>query len=320
MKKGQLVIFAVVVICSFFFCGTIIDANTSGSVFIGSFADVYEPSAVIQLQPGLFLIGEDEVDKPLHLFEVPVGEDNLVQVGYLEGFTGGIDDLEGAARGEGGQVFLITSHSSTKKGKRKQEREQLVRLKVKGRQILHQQKVKSLLPDIRYQLATVVGLHGSSLEEVNVEGLSFDASGQKLLLGLRTPLYGSRSIVLVIENPYALFDNDQQPHFGKPLIFDMGGGIRAMTYDHRRGSYLLANEAKTNKGKRRSMLWEWDGRPGNQPVRIRMPKFKGVDNVEGVAVVSHSGKEYILLVCDDGKEEARQGAHYILISRDNVSY
>lgn len=323
MNQRILIFSTSVFLCGVSFCAPWICADTSASPVIGSFTDSYEPSAVVQLPSGTIMLVDDEGDSPLRTLEFSTSEKRFIQdTRQLRGFDGVVvDDLEGVAMGKGGQVFLVASHSLTKKGKRKQARERLIRFEIQGEHIQKQRQVKNLLPHIRQQLSTAGELQGKSLEEVNIEGLAFDPTGEKLLLGLRAPLDDNKSIILVIDNPHALFDGGQEPRFGKLLTLDMGGaGIRAMTYDHKLDSYLLVNEAMNNKGKLRPTLWAWGGTPDHQPVRIRMPKLKGVDNVEGITAVTFNGKDYILLVCDDGDKEVKQGAHYVLFDRRELTY
>ena len=89
-----------------------------------TFNMIYEPSTVIQLRDGNILIAEDEGD--ISLFLSPLVNIKSVpgsEPVRLQQINGVLDDLEGSALGKGGEVYLITSHSTDKKGKRKKKEE-----------------------------------------------------------------------------------------------------------------------------------------------------------------------------------------------------
>ena len=215
---------------------------------------IYEPSGVQQLPDGRFVVVEDEAFHPMGVFtlepdgkvsEQPLYRSSLISWSSPNRVLNTLEDLEAMAVDEHGRVYAITSHSRKENGKRDDKREQLARFGLEGEQIVDFQVLRGLRKKISRQ-------HGSLKEATrirdvkdgggfNIEGLSFDAAKQKLLIGLRSPLAGENAIIVVLENPRAVFDSDEEPHISDQLIeLDLaGGGIRAMSYDPHLGGYLI---------------------------------------------------------------------------------
>lgn len=292
------------------------------AVKIDTFDSLYEPSGVIQVDKGVVVVVEDEGETPLYL-SLPQHNAETGVLGQGKFVTAGVevDDLEGITASGDSTLFAITSHSVTRKGKRKEEREQLLKLKVHNKSVTLTGKSGTLLPYLINRLQQVPGLDESLANTINIEGLSFDKSGKRLLVGLRTPTLNGKAIVLEILNPYSLFENNESPLFSDQLILlDIGGGgIRAMEYFSQFDRYLVANEVTNKKGKRRSRVWAWDGTTNNTPTRVFLPKLKGIKNIEGLTPLSYENHHFLLLVCDDGKRDGEKGAHYVLIRNSEFS-
>lgn len=288
-----------------------------------NFADIYEPSTVVQLVDGLVLIAEDEGEEPLLISRV-VGHDNDLKLEpvRLKEIDGALNDLEGSGLGKDGEVFLLTSHSTNEKGKRKKKREVLTRLVFKDGKVSEKSFYRDLHQSIQKTLKKEHGIDGATSENLNIEGLTFNSSKSSLLLGLRSPLAGDKAIVLVLENPYALFSKGQSPKFKQDIIsLDIGGGgIRSITYDSRRKVYLIANEIPNKKGKLRSALWAWDGMPHSSPAQVPLPKMKGIKNLEGMNFVKFQKKTFLLMVFDDGDRKKNKGAHYSFLDASMLEY
>ena len=290
---------------------------------VSTFSEIYEPSTVIQLPDGLILIAEDEGDQPLHLSRLVNLEGDLklepVQLPKIDPVP---DDLEGSDLGKDGAVYLITSHSINKKGKRKKKREVLARLTFKNGKISEYTAYDGLLIPLKKALEANSEMEAAGFQQLNIEGLSFDSSRKRLLLGLRAPLAGNKAIILVLENPYTIFSEGQAPRFQQKNIYLNlgGGGIRSVAYDSRRKVYLFANEIPNKKGKLRPAVWAWDGNPRSSPARVALPKLKGIKNIEGITLVQFQKKKYLLMVTDDGARKRKEGAHYIFLDTSALLY
>ena len=290
---------------------------------VSTFAEIYEPSTIIQLADGRVLIAEDEGDQPLYLSQVVNLDSNLkLEPVRLQEIDVALDDIEGSALGKDGEVYLITSHSLSKKGKRKKKREVLVRLTFKNGEISENTSYAELLLPMKEALERESDIEAAKLQQLNIEGLCFDSTKKMLLLGLRSPLVGNKAIILVLENPYAIFSEEQAPKFQQKKIYLNlgGGGIRSITYDSRYKVYLLTNEIPNKKGKLRPAVWAWDGKPHSSPTRVVLPKLNGIKNIEGVTLVKLKKNTFILMVSDDGIRKKKQGAHYYFLDTSVLTF
>lgn len=282
------------------------------------FVGVYEPSAVVQLSDGLVLIAEDEEDNPLSLFSIQSRGDNLklIRQDKKVAMELPLDDLEGGTTGKNEKLFLITSHSTTGSGKKNKKRERLVRFGIVGHSIQGLQSYGSLRTDIVKAWTRLAPNQQLDLKKLNIEALAFQEGLNKLFIGLRSPLIGKKSNLLLLENPYAIFNNTGvAARFERLISLDLGGGgIRAMTFDELERRYLLANEVLDKKDKLRPAVWEWSGKAADDPVRVSLPKIKGIKNIEGMTFVTSGNRRYLLIVCDDGNRKKKKGAHYVFLS------
>jgi hypothetical protein len=282
------------------------------------FTDIHEPSGLVQLADGRLLLVEDEKDRPVHLAGI-VSEDGqpALRASAFSAFPGEADDLEGVAMGPDGRVYAITSHTPGEDGALGAGRRKLLRFQVTadggyGRI----EEFSGLLPLLLQRVAAVA----TDAMSVDIEGLVFDRQG-RLLIGLRQPVVRGRSVVLIMENPAAVFDGGEVPVLAaSPILLDLGGGgIRAMTCAACCGGYLLANELESDGGKPRSCLWLWDGNPASQPLQLDFPGRGEMKNIEGLVAVTVEGRDFLLAVCDDGNRSKGKGAHYRFLALDQLA-
>lgn len=294
-----------------------------------SFKLIHEPSGVQQLPDGRFLVVEDESDQPMDVFSLlPGGQASESTLHRSTLFSwirpnhvlGTLEDLEALAVDNHGYIYAITSHSRKENGKRSDKREQLARFKLDGELIDDFCVLNGLRKKIfkKHKRLKDPGKHrdGNDKSGFNIEGLSFDGSRQKLLFGLRSPLAGSDAIIVVLENPQAIFDREE-PRFSDHLIkLDLdGGGIRALSYDPHLGGFLIISK-KPGESPR---LWIWNGDAGAKPERIRIPGILDLRQAEGVTPVKRDGhSEGILIVSDDGKITDSIPGHYLFLRYDQL--
>ncbi len=116
-----------------------------------------------------------------------------------------INDLEAITAGDAGEVYLLSSQSHSKKGKRKPARTALLRLRPEGRgfQVSGETHLAEQL-DADSELAAALGLPGGTAS-LDIEGMAFD--GGALYLGLKAPLDArGNAMIWKIASPAALFD------------------------------------------------------------------------------------------------------------------
>jgi hypothetical protein len=303
---------------------------TTAAPEIPLFDVIYEPSGVQQLPDGRLVVIEDESAYPLdvvvlqpdgQLLEQPLYRASLFSWASRNRILGTIDDLEGMAVDAQGRAYVITSHSRKSNGKRSREREQLVRFRIEGERVADVQIVRDLLKEL--VMANPLLEDAVEIRNVkddggfNIEGLSFDASKERLLIGLRSPLAGTDAIILSVENPHAIFDEDQAPRISDQLIqLDLdGGGIRALAYDPHLGGYLIISRKPGKSFK----FWFWSGDVSHSPRRITAPKLQQLSRPEGIAPVLRDGNPVgIFVVSDDGLGVKAKPGHYLLVPYDQL--
>jgi len=294
------------------------------------FEQIYEPSGVQQLPDGRFIVVEDEAVHPVDVFslqsdgqliEQPLYRSSLFSWSSSNRVLNTLEDLEAVAVDDLGHVYAITSHSRKENGKRDDKREQLVRFGLEGEQIVDFKVMRGLRKKISRQHESLKD--ATKIRDVkdgggfNIEGLSFDASKQKLLIGLRSPLAGSDAIIVVMENPHAVFDRDEEARISDQLIeLDLaGGGIRALSYDPHLKGFLIISRKPSKSFK----LWLWSGDADESPKRLRIPGIKNLRQSEGVTPVVVNGQPAgILIVSDDGMGLKRKPGHYLFLRYEQL--
>ena len=297
---------------------------------------VYEPSAVRQLPDGGLLLVQDESDDPFVTvqlapddrgitFQRPLLAEQAQPSGIpdrAEPSRGleDLEDLEGLAAGLDGYLYAITSHSRTESGERRKSRERFVRLRIENGQIRDyavfgklRKAIITAYPELK---ATARSGHDKGQKGFNIEGLCLPRDRRGLFIGLRSPILDGHSLILVMRNPAAVFDHGEDPVFAaEPLRLDLDkGGIRAMTYVPRLDSYLLITQKARKKGTsdRPFRLWLWDGRDGAAVRPLELPDIS-LRNSEGITPVRLGGRDYLLLVSDDGNRSRNIPGHYMLL-------
>ena len=235
-------------------------------------------------------------------------------------------DIEGAAR-IGNRVYWISSHGRNRDGKWRPNRcrffatetitgTRSVAVGAIGRPCTD---LAQRLADDRVITAACPGLAESfrpgrldgktkdfapKKHGLNIEGLCADASGSRLFIGLRNPLVAPSgggnhcAIIVPLLNPAEVIEQGQQPRFGRPMLWDLGGlGVRDMTRsEYHRATFILAGP---HGGGGRWALYRWSGDDGEQPVLVR-PLDRLMPGWHPEALVAFSGSPRLLLLSDDG--------------------
>ena len=284
---------------------------------------IYEPSAIQQLTDGRFLVVEDEQDQPLSL--VVIGADGSVcatalKPGLLQLFSSfwKLDDLEGLALDQTGQVYAITSHSRDDEGDEKKSREKLVRFRIEGNRVVDPRLVDGLKKALTTRHAVLAA--AAQVRDVkaggglNIEALEISPDQKRLLIGFRSPLLEGRALVASVENPAAIFESNEAPRIAPVLEeLDLGGhGIRGLSWVPAMNAYLV-NGGPASREKAEFDLWRWSGLPGSPAQRVTVPGLSGLAKAEGVSPAVVGGKVRIVIVSDDGDRDAGRFASYLLL-------
>jgi Permuted papain-like amidase enzyme, YaeF/YiiX, C92 family/Protein of unknown function (DUF3616) len=255
-----------------------------------------------------------------------------------------ITDLEDITASPQGDIYLISSHSLSKKNDLPPKRQRLLRVRINAETggikeaQLNQRSIIEALPK---ELADSTKLRpGEKKDEkytpgFNIEGLAW-ASPNNLLLGLRSPLVESpagkvnpKAIVLRLDNLNSAFDPPNDPSAPIKITIeaklDLGGmGIRGMCYDdQKKGYWMLAGispdpDEPDSKLPNDWSLWFWDGKDVLQKKfeRAHLPSGVRLENPEAVCLVGAATTERsVLLISDDG---AKTPSSYALIPIDRL--
>lgn len=296
------------------------------------FERIYEPSGVQQLTDGRFLVVQDESTHPFDIVslqqsgkvvETSIYRSSLFSWASSNRALSSLEDLEAVASDNEGYIYAITSHSRKESGKRDNAREQLVRFRLDGEQSTDVQIARGLRKWITKKhpaLKQAVKLRDVKEDGgFNIEGLSFDAQKNHLLIGLRGPRTESdEAIIVTLENPKELFNKNVKPRISDQLIkLDLRGGtIRGLAYDPHLDGYLILSR-RTGKSFR---LWYWSGDTENKPQRITIKGVKNLQQAEGVTPVHFDGQpKGILLVSDDGDGLTQKAGRYLFVDYQQLS-
>jgi pSer/pThr/pTyr-binding forkhead associated (FHA) protein len=155
----------------------------------------------------------------------------------------------------------------------------------------------SQMPEIR-SIGDPPGVDGG----LNIEGIAWDPNNERLLLGLRSPLFGDQAMLIPIKlrDPYGPFTIDNLSiDAPRVIVFPLGGhGVRDITYDTRLHNFLIISGAPENLRKTDFALWEWSGQPGANPVRLMTLDEKA--KPEGLAVATINSRSFVFVVGDAG--------------------
>jgi len=212
-----------------------------------------ELSGACRLPDGRFVLVDDETRTTCYLWDGDASD-----LPYRVPLAEPLDDLEAAAADSVGQVYLLTSHSLTKKGAARADRRHLARLSglVQGPTagVLTQKPRLELADDL---LGPLTGALGVPAGAINLEGLAWYPGADQLLLGVRAPLSGNLAQVVGLGPIDALFGRGEP---GTPVVhrLDLGGrGIRSLDYDPwRRQVWVLAGPAGADTGAFALYLWD----------------------------------------------------------------
>lgn len=290
---------------------------------ISELEGIYEPSAVQQLPDGRLLVVEDEASRAINVMTIAndgsLVNDSVGNVQLMRDFGRRLNDLEGLSIDDNGYIYAITSHSANKTGERLPEREQLLRFQIDKSDVKNISSFTSLTESLQNaaELKRAI-LEQSGVEinfrTLNVEGLAYYKQAEQLLLGLRDPKADTFSIIIVIENPADVFNNQASPQFGDPILLDLqGGGIRALSYDPVLDSFLIVNEIDDGTGKRTSQLWSWSGRAADDPQPVALPDIINLDNVESIDSIMFYDEPRLLLMSDEGNAQTDRPAKYMML-------
>lgn len=261
------------------------------SFSITSHAFIPEASGGTKVGSMLVISGDEE---PASLW---IGEDaESVEKTKVKGAKW--DDMEGLAQVSESAFFGMTSHSMTKKGKRKPEREQLILFSMKGAKIEAQKSFslrEAMLSYLKKNVAVDIDVATNGTPDeggLNVEGLAF--LNGKLYFGLRAPLTkDKKAIVLEVSNP------ESAPEISQHMTINLGGnGIRSLETD---GGKLIVIGGSTDDADKAFSLHHYLPARAGVLTSLNIDGFSELLRPESLIVETDA-----LIFLQDFQEEAEQ--------------
>ncbi len=138
-----------------------------------------------------------------------------------------------------------------------------------------------------------------------------------MLVGYRSPLLDSKAIISTIENPTEIFTLREKPRISPnlQLINLQGEGIRGMNYDSKLGGFLIIS-GPVAKLKVPFKLWFWNQK--DAPKRVKIRNVKSLEHSEGITSAKIDGKEFLVIVSDDGDSKANKGGSYLIVNYEDL--
>jgi len=294
---------------------------------------IHEPSGVVQLPDGRLLIVQDEAKRPFNFLSLdPDGtlhqqplrrEPLLLGWGGLRGL-GKLDDLEAMAIDKNGYVYAITSHSRTERtGRLSTARQKLVRFRIEGERVMD----SAVAPPLKNAIAACDPVLAEAAKAkgrgetggLNIEGLAFNKDYSQLWLGFRCPVKDGQAIILVIENPQEIFENQTPRLAEQAILLDLdGAGIRGLAYAPQLDGYLIL-AAREEKKKSPFTLWFWSGKRSDAARQVQIKGLKDLRRAEGITPVKLGDAEGIVIFSDEGESKRGEPARYILLQYKQLS-
>jgi pSer/pThr/pTyr-binding forkhead associated (FHA) protein len=265
---------------------------------------IFEASGVAQIPntEGVYFVDDG---KPGQVFWMQLDQTGR-QVGDIKPIDYGyqVADQEGIVYG-GSFFYVVGSNSQPEKG----ERNSLARF-----------AFDAATQTVNGPAEVITDLRGFLLENVpelkdvkdkpgnagglNIEGLAWDVTNDRLLLGLRSPVANGQSLIVPIKlrDPRGAFSRDNLQPPGAAIPLSLGGlGIRDIHYDTRTNSYLIIAGSPVTGGSPITSLWEWNGdidqaNPEASPRELT--KLDPVMKPEGVTRVRVGARDFVFIVGD----------------------
>lgn len=281
------------------------------------FASIYEPSGIVYVGDGEFLVIEDEPQRPFHKVKLDANG-RLRELGavQLRGVPILLNDLEGIAF-DGRYVYAITSHSLSKSGHTDNGRMTLVRYDYREGALHEPKLVQDLKEIIVSQLSTnLPQLSKPDIwKTINIEAMTWHPPSKSLFIAFRAPVLDGKSLIMQIQNPDEVFANQTAEQAKTSLSWlDLdNSGIRAMSWDKSLNGFFIVS-GRLNTKSNGFNLWKWAALADVAPTKLSSKDRLLPNNTEGLSTFAFAANSGMIVVIDDGNEELDMPGHYKLIT------
>jgi hypothetical protein len=261
---------------------------------------LFEASGVAHVPgtDGVLFVDDGRADE---IFWMRLGEGGA-QAGEIRPVKLGasVIDMEGMTY-DGTHFYAVGSQSKSKGG----DLAGLVRFRFDPRtgQAAGTEAVAGLKPFLAANVAELRGMERTKYKDggINIEGLAYDPSARRLLVGLRSPVVDGHALVvpLRLRDPRGAFAAaNLEVEGGKAIRLPFNGaGVRSIEYDERAGAFHVITGAGPNAEKLDFKLWEWDGNAGRPTLR-ELGEYDRRLKPEGFTRVSAGARDFGFLVFD----------------------
>lgn len=259
-----------------------------------------DASAAVALDADHFVVANDENDT-LSIYRGEQVVDTLDLSRFLGARADGESDIEGAAA-VGSRIYWITSHGRNRRGEAQPRRQRLFATDVRSGRTPTLQPAGEPHANLLRDFNAAESLHPYNLREaarlapeadggLNIEGLAATPDG-RLLIGLRSPLFDRRALVIPLNNPDDVISG-QRAEFGAATTLDLDGrGIRSI--ERVGADYWIVGGPTGDAGS--FALYRWSG-TGGDPVR---PFAIDLGDLRPEALFAIPQSNRIRLLSDDG--------------------
>jgi hypothetical protein len=256
----------------------------------------FEASGVVALDGGALFVDDG---RAAEVFWMSLDSEGR-QTGSAEPVHLGaeVHDMEGMAT-DGTYVYVVGSQSK----KASQRGIGLARFKfdAAAKRTADFQSIDDLRGMIFKAFPEVAQAAGRKTDGLNIEGLAWDSAGQRLLLGLRSPVVDGHALIVAlrVKDANGRFDRDNVELSAADLIkLPIDGGIRSLAYDGNTNDLLVlsANESDTSFA-----LWRWQGTGAPRRAPLNAPAADASAKPEGVAMAGSGPGRYTLIVFDTSR-------------------
>ncbi len=286
-----------------------------------------EPSGSAQLPDGRFIVVNDTKHSKA-LYVLKLNNNGRLKAKKLDvSNSPKMDDLEGIVV-LGSYVYAITSHDRNRNRKRR-----IVRFLVEGNKIKNPENARGA-KRLKARVKKALIVKYPRFDDSDFNGKKFNIEGfcvreGDFLIGLRGPKLDDMALVVKTHGLSASF-GDNKSRYGitaecNPLPLK-DGGIRAMTHVEDLGGYLIVSgKSSTDDDKEefscrlanmksKFLLWFWDGKDDCREILCWKKKQDDVKiQPEGINPVIIDGKNTLLFVSDDGKDDDNKTGRYWLL-------
>lgn len=281
------------------------------------FSSIYEPSGMVYVGEGEFLVVEDEPQRPFHKVQLDA-QGRLRELGAIQpkGAPILLNDLEGITF-DGTYIYAITSHSQTKSGDEGSSRMGLIRYEYQDG-VLDKPR---MVQDFKQAIISKLGPALPELTEfdidkkINIEAMAWHPLSESLFIAFRAPLSEDKSLVLQLKNPGEIFERQTaaQANIALSWLSFNHNGIRAMSWDTQLNGFFMVTGRRNNFSGGHD-LWKWAGNTDSVPIKISRKDYALPQGTEGLSTFDFADNRGMLIVVDDGNEELDIPGHYKVIT------